>query len=52
MEIYDLIEGDVLITFSPDGNSIPELIPPLVANWIWIKKIPILQKNTFLRQYV
>ncbi|MBA3052199.1 glycosyltransferase family 2 protein [bacterium] len=30
MEIYDLIEGDVLITFSPDGNSIPELIPPLI----------------------
>ena len=30
MEIYDLIEGDVLITFSSDGNSIPKLIPPLV----------------------
>ena len=24
------IRGDVTITFSPDGNSIPELIPPLV----------------------
>ncbi len=23
--------GDVIITFSPDGNSIPELIPPLIA---------------------
>jgi glycosyltransferase involved in cell wall biosynthesis len=29
-EIYDRIEGDVVITFSPDGNSIPELIPALV----------------------
>jgi glycosyltransferase involved in cell wall biosynthesis len=29
MEIYDLIEGDVMMTFSPDGNSIPELIPQL-----------------------
>jgi len=25
------VEGDVVITFSPDGNSVPELIPPLVA---------------------
>jgi glycosyltransferase involved in cell wall biosynthesis len=24
------IRGDVIITFSPDGNSIPELIPPLI----------------------
>lgn len=31
IEVYDLIEGDIVITFSPDGNSIPELIPPLVA---------------------
>lgn len=23
--------GDVIITFSPDGNSLPELIPPLIA---------------------
>ena len=29
-EILDMIEGDVVITFSPDGNSIPELIPELV----------------------
>lgn len=28
-EVLDLIEGDVVITFSPDGNSIPELIPKL-----------------------
>ncbi|PIX16588.1 MAG: histidinol phosphate phosphatase [Elusimicrobia bacterium CG_4_8_14_3_um_filter_50_9] len=30
MEIYDLIEGDILITFSPDGNSVSEMIPPLI----------------------
>lgn len=29
-EVLEYIEGDVLITFSPDGNSIPELIPPLI----------------------
>lgn len=31
MEVLPLIEGDVVLTFSPDGNSIPELIPALVA---------------------
>jgi glycosyltransferase involved in cell wall biosynthesis len=31
MEVLPLIQGDVLITFSPDGNSLPELIPPLLA---------------------
>jgi glycosyltransferase involved in cell wall biosynthesis len=31
MTILPYIEGDVLITFSPDGNSIPQLIPRLVA---------------------
>lgn len=25
-----LLIGDVVVTFSPDGNSIPELIPPLI----------------------
>lgn len=30
-EVLPLIEGDFLITFSPDGNSIPESIPDLVA---------------------
>ncbi len=30
MEVLEYVEGDVLITFSPDGNSIPELIPCLV----------------------
>jgi len=29
-EVWPMIEGDVVITFSPDGNSIPELIPPLI----------------------
>jgi glycosyltransferase involved in cell wall biosynthesis len=29
-EVIDQIEGEVVITFSPDGNSIPELIPPLI----------------------
>ncbi|MBM3861934.1 MAG: glycosyltransferase family 2 protein [Verrucomicrobia bacterium] len=30
-EAWPLIKGDIVITFSPDGNSIPELIPPLIA---------------------
>ena len=30
LEVYDLIEGDVLLTFSPDGNSVAERIPPLI----------------------
>ena len=29
-EILPFIKGDVVLTFSPDGNSIPELIPPLI----------------------
>jgi len=29
-EALPYIKGDVVITFSPDGNSIPELIPPLI----------------------
>ncbi|MDO8748068.1 MAG: glycosyltransferase family 2 protein [Candidatus Omnitrophota bacterium] len=31
IEILPYIEGDIVITFSPDGNSIPERMPPLVA---------------------
>ena len=31
IEALPLIEGDTMITFSPDGNSIPEAIPELVA---------------------
>ena len=30
-EVLPKIRGDVMITFSPDGNSLPELIPDLVA---------------------
>jgi glycosyltransferase involved in cell wall biosynthesis len=29
-QAYPLIRGDVLITFSPDGNSVAELIPRLI----------------------
>src|SRR5262245_11060333 len=29
-EVLPLIRGDIIITFSPDGNCIPELIPPLL----------------------
>ena len=30
-EVLPLVESDVVVTFSPDGNSIPELLPDLVA---------------------
>ena len=30
-EVWPLIRGDVVITFSPDNNSIPALIPALIA---------------------
>jgi glycosyltransferase involved in cell wall biosynthesis len=30
-EVLPLVEGDVILTFSPDGNSIPELIPQVIA---------------------
>ncbi|MGH6660534.1 MAG: glycosyltransferase family 2 protein [Rhodospirillales bacterium] len=30
-EVWPLIEGDLVVTFSPDGNSLPEKIPELVA---------------------
>lgn len=30
-EVWPQIIGDVVITFSPDGNSVPELIPDLIA---------------------
>jgi len=29
-EVMPLVKGDVLLTFSPDGNSVPELIPDLI----------------------
>lgn len=31
IENYKNVTGDIIITFSPDGNSIPELIPALIA---------------------
>jgi glycosyltransferase involved in cell wall biosynthesis len=31
MEVLPKVRGDVILTFSPDGNSIPELLPQLVA---------------------
>ena len=31
MEALPFIKGDVILTFSPDGNSIPELIPTCIA---------------------
>lgn len=30
-EVLPYVEGDVILTFSPDGNSIPELIPDIIA---------------------
>ena len=30
-EVWPRVIGDVVITFSPDGNSLPELIPDLIA---------------------
>lgn len=30
-DCFDMAEGDVIIPFSPDNNSVPELIPPLIA---------------------
>lgn len=30
IESWPLIRGDIVITFSPDGSSLPELIPPLL----------------------
>mgnify|MGYP000371400257 FL=1 len=30
-EVMPLVSGDVIITFSPDGNSISELIPDLIS---------------------
>src|SRR5665213_4203819 len=31
MDALPHIKGDIILTFSPDGNSIPELIPVCVA---------------------
>lgn len=29
-EVMPLVKGDVIITFSPDGNSIPDILPELI----------------------
>jgi glycosyltransferase involved in cell wall biosynthesis len=31
LEVWPQIRGDIVITFSPDGNSIPEVIPQLIG---------------------
>lgn len=31
IENYKNVKGDIIITFSPDGNSVPELIPALAS---------------------
>jgi len=31
LEAWELVRGDVVITFSPDGNCLPEAIPRLIA---------------------
>ena len=31
LEVWPLLRGDIVITFSPDGNSVAELIPALIA---------------------
>lgn len=30
LEAWPLVEGDVVVTFSPDGNSIPEKLPEII----------------------
>ena len=30
IEAYEKIKGDVIVTFSPDGNSVPEVLPALI----------------------
>jgi glycosyltransferase involved in cell wall biosynthesis len=31
IEVWPFVKGDIVVTFSPDGNSIPKLIPELIA---------------------
>lgn len=33
IEALDHIRGDAILTFSPDGNSIPSIIPPLIQKF-------------------
>ena len=30
-EVWPMVKGDIVITFSPDGNSVPQLIPQLIT---------------------
>ena len=30
-EVWPMVKGDIAITFSPDGNSVPQLIPQLIT---------------------
>lgn len=32
-EVLPMVKGDAIITFSPDGNSVPELIPDLIEEF-------------------
>lgn len=32
-QVFPLVRGEAIITFSPDGNSVPELIPELIAKY-------------------
>jgi glycosyltransferase involved in cell wall biosynthesis len=41
MEIYDLIEGDIIMTFSPNGNSLPDLIPQLLRGAYYSLHYPL-----------
>ena len=38
-EVLPYVEGDVVLTFSPDGNSIPELIPDLIEKMNNLRQI-------------
>ncbi|MFZ8318559.1 glycosyltransferase, partial [Staphylococcus aureus] len=31
LEVLPQVRGDIILTFTPDGNSVPEVIPQLVA---------------------
>jgi glycosyltransferase involved in cell wall biosynthesis len=31
LNVYDHLTGDLVVTFSPDGNSLPEILAPLIA---------------------
>jgi glycosyltransferase involved in cell wall biosynthesis len=31
LEVMPFVRGDIIVTFTPDGNSVPEVIPQLIA---------------------